>query len=170
MDVNLQNPSRGAQSAARTVRDRIWRGLWGMFNLNDPRWGRGGDDAPRNEGGKDGQDEDRNNNHNQRPQPPRGQGPNQGPPDLEEVWRDLNRKLGSLFGGRGSGGWGGASGGGGGGFQPDMKNAGFGIGAVIAITSLIDGMKMQLVSQLGLNMSRMVSITCWLRTAPPSVD
>lgn len=36
-----------------------------------------------------------------------------------------------------------------------------GIGAVIAITSLIDGMKMQLVSQLGLNMSRMVSITCW---------
>ena len=35
-----------------------------------------------------------------------------------------------------------------------------GIGAVIAMTSLIDGMKMQLVGQLGLNMSRMVQITC----------
>ena len=29
--------------------------------------------------------------------------PNQGPPDLEEIWRDFNRKLSGLFG-RGSGG------------------------------------------------------------------
>ena len=36
-----------------------------------------------------------------------------------------------------------------------------GIGAVIAMTALIDGVKAQLVGQLGLNMSRTVSITCW---------
>ncbi len=141
MDVNLQNPSRGAQSAARTVRDRIWRGLWGMFNLNDPRWGRGGDDAPRNEGGKDGQDEDRNSNHNQRPQPPRGQGPNQGPPDLEEVWRDLNRKLGGLLGNKGrGGGQGGGNGSGGGGmpgFNPSPKSTGIGAGLIAAVALLI---------------------------------
>ncbi len=35
-------------------------------------------------------------NNNSRP---RGQGPNQGPPDLDELWRDFNRKLGGLFGG-----------------------------------------------------------------------
>ena len=28
-----------------------------------------------------------------------GRRPNQGPPDLEEIWRDFNRKLGGLFGG-----------------------------------------------------------------------
>ena len=36
-----------------------------------------------------------------------------------------------------------------------------GIAAVIAMTALIDGVKAQLVGQLGLNMSRTVSITCW---------
>ena len=36
-----------------------------------------------------------------------------------------------------------------------------GIAAVIAMTALIDGVKSQLVGQLGLNMSRTVSITCW---------
>ena len=33
-----------------------------------------------------------------------GRRPNQGPPDLEEIWRDFNRKLNGLFGRRGSGG------------------------------------------------------------------
>ena len=33
--------------------------------------------------------------------------------------------------------------------------------AVIAMTALIDGVKAQLVGQLGLNMSRTVNITCW---------
>jgi len=33
-----------------------------------------------------------------------GRRPNQGPPDLEEIWRDFNRKLSSLFGRRGGGG------------------------------------------------------------------
>ena len=35
-----------------------------------------------------------------------GKRPNQGPPDLDEIWRDFNRKLGGLFGRRGGGGGG----------------------------------------------------------------
>jgi len=30
-------------------------------------------------------------------------GRNDGPPDLDELWRDFNRKLGGLFGGKGGG-------------------------------------------------------------------
>ena len=137
MDVNLQTPARGAESAARPVRRPHWRGLWGMFNLNDPRWGRG-DDAPRNEGGQDpGRDEDRNS---QRP-PPRGQGPNQGPPDLDELWRDFNRKLGGLLGNKGrGGGQGGGNGSGGGGspgFNPNPKATGIGVGLIGGVALLI---------------------------------
>jgi len=33
-----------------------------------------------------------------------GKRPNQGPPDLDEIWRDFNKKLSGLFGGRGGGG------------------------------------------------------------------
>jgi membrane protease subunit HflK len=90
-----------------------------MFNLNDPRWGRGDDN--RNEGGK-GPD-------NNRPQ-----GPNQGPPDLDELWRDFNRKLSGLFGGKRRGG---GDFGGGGGFPPDMRSAGIGAGLIIAVIVLI---------------------------------
>src|SRR5689334_25308320 len=32
-----------------------------------------------------------------------GRRPNQGPPDLDEIWRDFNRKLGGMFGRRGGG-------------------------------------------------------------------
>src|SRR5688572_15694446 len=89
--------------------------LRGMFNLNDPRWGRG---------------EDNKNADNNRGDD-KGRGPNQGPPDLDELWRDFNRKLGGLFGGR-KGGGGGFGGGGNGNFQPDMKSAGVGA-ALIAV-------------------------------------
>lgn len=107
----------------------------GMFNLNDPRWGRGGDqpaesdkpEAPRTD-----------------PEPPlppsgkgRAQGSNQGPPDLDELWRDFNRKLGGLFGG-GRGGGRGGDGGGSGGFKPpEMKNAGLGVGLIAGVVMLI---------------------------------
>jgi membrane protease subunit HflK len=89
----------------------------GMFNLNDPRWGRGEDknEGQRSEGNK---------------------GPNQGPPDLDELWRDFNRKLGGLFGGR-RGGGGGAGGGGNGNFQPDMKSAWVGAGLVALVVVAI---------------------------------
>ena len=96
---------------------------WGMFNLNDPRWGRNSDD-----GGKEG---------GNRPGDNRGQGPNSGPPDLDELWRDFNRKLGGLFGGgRGKrpdngGGFGG------GGFPPDMRGAGVGAALVAGVVFVI---------------------------------
>ncbi|WP_298932229.1 FtsH protease activity modulator HflK, partial [uncultured Ramlibacter sp.] len=106
-----------------------WAGLKGrlrgMFNLNDPRWGRG-DDKP-SEGNKPDNG------------PPKG--PNQGPPDLDELWRDFNRKLGGLFGGgkgrRPEGSGNGGGGGNGGGFQPDMKSAGIGAGLIAAVVVLI---------------------------------
>ena len=76
---------------------------------------------------------------------PRGQGPNQGPPDLDELWRDFNRRLGGLFGGGRGGndnnrrpsGNGGGNNGGPGGFRPDMKNAGVGLGLIAAVAVLI---------------------------------
>ena len=114
------------------LRSIPWAGLKGrirgMFNLNDPRWGRDGDDKQ---------------SESNRPDPPkpegsgnRGQGPNQGPPDLDELWRDFNRKLGGLFGGKGrrpdnGGGFGGGN------FHPDMKSAGIGAGLVAAVVVLI---------------------------------
>jgi membrane protease subunit HflK len=48
------------------------------MSLNDPNWGR--------QGGN------------------RGPGGNQGPPDLDELWRSFNRRLNELFGRRGGGG------------------------------------------------------------------
>lgn len=73
----------------------------GMFNLNDPRWGRGDNNN------EDGSKPDGSAPEGERPpmppapeQRPRPSSPQQGqPPDLEEVWRDLNRKLSGLFGG-----------------------------------------------------------------------
>ncbi|WP_223903675.1 FtsH protease activity modulator HflK [Rhodoferax lithotrophicus] len=116
--------------------------LRGMFNLNDPRWGRN-DDKPTESPSADKPEirpdetpapnpEDRSPRHN----------PTQGPPDLDELWRDFNRKLGGLFGNAKNGGRrgvppSGGSGSGGGGFQPDMKSAGIGAGLVVAVALLI---------------------------------
>jgi len=51
------------------------------MSLNDPNWGRGGSRGPQGPGGG-----------------------NQGPPDLDELWRNFNRRLSELFGrGRGGG-------------------------------------------------------------------
>nr|WP_310732460.1 FtsH protease activity modulator HflK [Roseateles aquatilis] len=65
-------------------------------------------------------------------------GRNEGPPDLDELWRDFNRKLSRLFGGRGGNNDGGPSGNGGGGgnYQPDMKGAGIGAGLVVGVVLL----------------------------------
>jgi membrane protease subunit HflK len=62
-------------------------------------------------------------------------GRNDGPPDLDELWRDFNRKLSGLFGGRGSGSPPGR-GDGPSGFQPDMKSAGIGLGLISAVVVL----------------------------------
>jgi modulator of FtsH protease HflK len=71
-------------------------------------------------------------------------GKNEGPPDLDELWRDFNKKLTGLFGGKGgaprSNGPGdnnGGSGGGGPSFQPDMKSAGIGAGLIAGVVALI---------------------------------
>lgn len=66
-----------------------------------------------------------------------------GPPDLDELWRDFNRKLSGLFGGKGGGGNqrpprdGGNGGGGGNNFQPDMKSAGIGMSLIAGIALLV---------------------------------
>jgi len=66
-------------------------------------------------------------------------GRNDGPPDLDELWRDFNRKLGGLFGGKGTprGNGPGDDGGGGPNFQPDMKSAGIGAGLIAGVVALI---------------------------------
>jgi len=51
----------------------------------------------------------------------------EGPPDLEEMWRDFTRKLSSFFG---VGKKGGGDPGNGGGFQPDARSAGVGVALV----------------------------------------
>jgi modulator of FtsH protease HflK len=63
-------------------------------------------------------------------------GRNDGPPDLDELWRDFNRKLGGLFGGRGRSG-GGGGGGDGGDFQPDGRSMGIGALLIAGVTGLI---------------------------------
>jgi membrane protease subunit HflK len=77
------------------------------MSLNDPRWGNQGND---NKGGG-----------------------NQGPPDLEELWRDFNRRLAGLFGGKKGGG------GDGGGQMPRLspRQFGGGVGALIALAVVV---------------------------------
>jgi membrane protease subunit HflK len=62
-------------------------------------------------------------------------GRNEGPPDLDELWRDFNRRLGGLFGNKGGGRReepeGGPS------FQPDMKSAGIGMGLIALVVVLV---------------------------------
>jgi modulator of FtsH protease HflK len=123
---------------ARTFRWTALSGrIRGMFNLNDPRWGRGDDkpaDASKPEPSRPETDVPP-------PPPPSGSGrgnkpaSTQGPPDLDELWRDFNRKLGGLFGG--GSGRGGKPGNNGGGYQPDMKSAGIGIGLILSVVLLI---------------------------------
>ena len=64
-------------------------------------------------------------------------GRNDGPPDLDELWRDFNRKLGGLFGGKSQPPRGPSDGGGGPNFQPDMKSAGIGAALVVGVVVLI---------------------------------
>ena len=132
-----------------TLPGRLRQRARGMFNLNDPRWGRDDDNKDRPDDAKPeaGRDDAPTPPPARPPAPhrPQGQGPNQGPPDLDELWRDFNRKLGGLFGGaknagqraRGTGGGGSGGGGGPGGFQPDMKSAGIGVGLIAAVGLLI---------------------------------
>lgn len=96
----------------------MWKSIRSILALNDPGWGRGSgdrDSEPRRPG-------------------PGGQG---GPPDLDELWRDFNRRLNGLFGRRGGGPRlpGGGSPGGGG-AAPSFRGAGIGL-VVLVIAGLL---------------------------------
>ena len=91
-----------------------------IFSLNDPGWGRG-------KGSGDG-DPDRDR---PRPRPSNSDGP----PDLDELWRDFNRRLNGLFGRRGGGGAQPPAGPGGQG--PSFKSAGAGIGLLALVAALL---------------------------------
>jgi membrane protease subunit HflK len=84
------------------------------FSLNDPQWGRGS------------QDENRQNQNNDNKRP------NDGPPDLDQLWRDFNQRFNRLLGTKNGGGNSGNSDGGD--FKKDgMKGTGIGAGVVAAI-------------------------------------
>ncbi len=109
------------------------QGLRGMFNLNDPRWGRGDDgkDDSSNAGPEPSRPPYNPPEQNNRPNPQRP-GTN-GAPDLDELWQDLNKKLGGLFGG----GKGGGTGRGSAGQPPEFKGAGVGLGLIVGVAALI---------------------------------
>ncbi|MEX3606388.1 MAG: FtsH protease activity modulator HflK [Burkholderia sp.] len=81
-----------------------------MLSINDPRWGR-----------SEGNGDTSRKNDSKRPQ-----SDGEGLPDLDEMWRNFNRYLASLFGGKG--------GGGNRGFRPDNGRAAkVGVGIVIGV-------------------------------------
>jgi hypothetical protein len=86
VQVNLLPPEKTKPmiASSRSLRDRLKDGLARvlapLLSLNDPQWGR------------------RPNGNN-----------NQGPPDLDEIWRNLNSKLGNLLGKKGGGSSGGGA-------------------------------------------------------------
>ena len=113
-----------------------WSSLRRLFALGDPRWGSGqgsgqsepgANNATGNNGGSSGEparasddrgsnpqgprDDGRDSRNDPPRQPPRGSNE---PPDLDEVWRDFNRRLSGMFGGKSGGGRGGNNGFGGG--------------------------------------------------------
>lgn len=97
------------------------------FSLNDSaRWGRG--------------------SRSSQPHRQEGRKPEDGPPELEQLWRDFNRRLNSLFGGGNSGG----------GRTPDMRGAGIGvavIGAIVVFLWLVSGLFIVQEGQTGVVMT-----------------
>ena len=104
-----------------------------MFNLNDGRWGRS-DDANQPNNSSTPPPEG-----SQQPPPDDGKRPrpstSNGPPDLDELWRELSRKLNKFLGQNRGGG--NQPPGGGGGFNPDFKQAGGLLGVVAGVVVLI---------------------------------
>ncbi|RDJ98975.1 FtsH protease activity modulator HflK [Paraburkholderia lacunae] len=89
----------------------IWLRMRAMLSLNDPRWGRG-----------DGNGDRQRPNEPRRPQNGKD---GEGPPDLDEMWREFNRRLSRVFGRKG---------GGLGGSRPDNgRGARIGVGIVIGV-------------------------------------
>nr|WP_286308297.1 FtsH protease activity modulator HflK [Polynucleobacter sp. HIN5] len=106
----------------------------GFFSVNDPGWGNNyqapkGDKDPK-EGGDQAQP-------NQQPQGNRR--PENGPPDLDDLWRDFNDKLNNMFGGKKRPSGGGQPPSGGGRKPPQFNVEGFNpktasLGALVIVT------------------------------------
>jgi len=113
MPLFPRNPDSHFVPGSRAARFARWPRLRAIFSLNDPRWGRNGQDDEDNK--------DKGRQQNQRPQ--------DGPPDLDELWRDFNRRLNGLLGRKDNGG-----GGQGNGFgsRPSGKGSNVGIGVIVA--------------------------------------
>ena len=60
-----------------------------------------------------------------------------GPPDLDELWRDFNRKLSGLFGGKGGAPRAPSDGGEGPNLPPDLRSAGIGLALIAGVIALI---------------------------------
>ncbi len=119
----------------------LLRRFFGAFNLNDSRWGRS-DDAKTDPTAGSKNEPPANPppetpSPEEKPRSPRRPGAASGPPDLDELWRDFNRKLNGWIGGSKGPPGGKGPGGGGGGFQPDFKHAGIGGGVIAAVVVLV---------------------------------
>jgi membrane protease subunit HflK len=105
----------------------LFKRLGITLSLNDPRWGnshKAGDERKAQQG--------------------KGPG-NDGPPDLDQLWRDFNQRLNRLFGKRG--------GGGGDGFRPDARGVGLTasvVGAILLLIWLASGAFIVAEGQVGL--------------------
>ena len=118
----------------------MWGRVRGMFNLNDSRWGRSDEAKASDSPQPDAKPDAKPDGHPQaspaddRPSPPRRPSAQSGPPDLDELWRDFNRKLNGWMGGGntppGGNGPGGPN-------MPGFKNARIGGGVVAAVALLI---------------------------------
>lgn len=123
-----------------TFKSGGWAGRFGgMFNLNDSRWGRA-DEAKPEEGGPakpqaGPEPKDEPHANEDRPRPSSRPGAQSGPPDLDELWRDFNRKLNGWMGGGKKPP--GDSGRGPGGFFPDFKGASIGGGVILGVVFLV---------------------------------
>ena len=84
------------------------------LSLNDPRWGRDPEDDRKAQDGRR---------------------PGDGPPDLDQMWRDFNARLNRMFGGRGNNNGGSDNGGGPG--RGEMRGAGIGAGVIAIIVGFI---------------------------------
>ncbi|MFA7668784.1 MAG: FtsH protease activity modulator HflK [Burkholderiaceae bacterium] len=130
------------------------RSISKIFNLNDPGWGRGG----RNDGGRNEDDSSRR---------PRNDG---SPPDLDEVWRDFNNRISSLFGGkRGGGGPRGPRTGGGGGMPALPSGSPKLLGVLVLVAVIIWGLSGFMIVQEG-QVAVVTRFGQYTKTLPPGLQ
>lgn len=119
--------SQTTPKTAGTWRSRVL----GAFNLNDGRWGR--DESSQSKPDTHNSTPPEENKPPQQPSPNNNRPTGNGPPDLDELWRDFNKKLSGFFGSPKKGGGGGEPPVGG---KPPTLNFNigkFGIGAIFAV-------------------------------------